>query len=284
MRKYRVSRFKELIFPRELIIDKFHVLSRKRHFPAFWRVDEESIPLSKLASIQISRGFFFSKIIIENAGGPYPIVVNGLWNSKAHEARDLLEMIEREMAKPGEDRNLETLVEESGGDGNPGGNRPRSEGPQSGGGGPDHDLPPSQPTSDTQSRSKEDSNRPSAVHRASIAGGKRSGKIGEVPENWSPPPPWMPRPKEGPAESLDDSIREVDPVEFLNRTAVGTAVDERKPCDGNAVRSLVNFWDNAKSSAGNSIDGITGWWKRTKTAFTEEMNDRPRPRRCRKLY
>ena len=97
MRKYRASRLKQLIFPQELIIDKYHVLSRKRHFPAFWTVNEESIPLSKLASIQIHRGLFFSKIIIENAGGPYPIILDGLWNRQASEARDLLEMIEREM-------------------------------------------------------------------------------------------------------------------------------------------------------------------------------------------
>jgi hypothetical protein len=97
MRKYRVSRFKQFIFPQELIIDKYHVLTRKRHFPSFWLVTEESIPLSKLASIQIHRGFLFSKLIIENSGGPYPIVVEGLWNRAAREARDILERIEREM-------------------------------------------------------------------------------------------------------------------------------------------------------------------------------------------
>lgn len=97
MRKYRASRLKQLIFPQELIIDKYHVLSRKRNFPAFWQVREESIPLSKLASIQIYRGLFFSKLIIENSGGPYPIILDGLWNRAATEARDLLEMIEREI-------------------------------------------------------------------------------------------------------------------------------------------------------------------------------------------
>ncbi|MCX6644831.1 MAG: hypothetical protein NTY09_00515 [bacterium] len=97
MRKYRASRLKQLIFPQELIIDKYHVLSRKRSFPAFWLVREESIPLSKLASIQILKGMFFSKLIIENAGGPYPIVLDGLWNRSANEARELLEMIEREI-------------------------------------------------------------------------------------------------------------------------------------------------------------------------------------------
>lgn len=111
MRKYRVSRFKQFIFPQELIIDKYHVLTRKRHFPSFWLVTEESIPLSKLASIQIHRGFVFSKLIIENSGGPYPIVVEGLWNGAAREARDILERIEREMQAGSE---VEELVDDDG--------------------------------------------------------------------------------------------------------------------------------------------------------------------------
>jgi hypothetical protein len=106
MRKYRASRLKQLIFPQELIIDKYHVLSRKRSFPAFWQVREESIPLSKLASIQILKGMFFSKLIIENAGGPYPIILDGLWNRSASEARELLEMIEREIVDTDDVTNL----------------------------------------------------------------------------------------------------------------------------------------------------------------------------------
>ena len=99
MKKFRVSRWRQMIWPQELYIDKYHVLAKKRHFPAFWRVTEESIPLSKLASIQIHRGFLFSKIIIENSGGPFPIIVNGLWNGQASEARFILEKIEQEMQK-----------------------------------------------------------------------------------------------------------------------------------------------------------------------------------------
>ncbi len=136
MRKYRVSRFKQLIFPQELIIDKYHVLSRKRHFPAFWRVTEESIPLSKLASIQVHRGLFFSKLIVENSGGPYPIIVDGLWNRTAGEARDLLEMIEREIQKR---EDVAGLVGDAEG---------QSPGPLPGGRGPEpqmHSPPPPPP-------------------------------------------------------------------------------------------------------------------------------------------
>ncbi len=166
MRKYRVSRFRELIFPKELIIDKYHVLSRKRHFPAFWRVNEESIPLSKLASIQIHRGLLFSKIIIENAGGPYPIIVNGLWNPKAREARDLLELIEREIAKA---QDVSFLVGDeedeptrgTGGAGPPGGYHGSS------GGGEDHRVP-SPPTPPASPSTPENERRnPSAAYDTS---------------------------------------------------------------------------------------------------------------------
>ena len=95
LRKYRVSRWKQLIFPQELIIDETHVLTRKRHFPAFWVMKEESIPLSKVASIQIIRGLFFSTLVIENSGGPFPITLNGLYNNKASEVRKTLETYER---------------------------------------------------------------------------------------------------------------------------------------------------------------------------------------------
>ena len=94
-KKYRVTRWRQLIFPQELIIDEAHVLTRKRHFPAFWIIKEESIPLSKVASIQILRGLFFSTIVIENSGGPFPIAVHGLPNRKALEVRKTLETYEK---------------------------------------------------------------------------------------------------------------------------------------------------------------------------------------------
>ena len=94
-RKYRVTRWHQIVFPQELFIDETHVMTRKRHFPAFWIVKEESIPLSKVASIQIIRGLLFSAIIIENSGGPFPIAIKGFANHKAAEIRKVLETYER---------------------------------------------------------------------------------------------------------------------------------------------------------------------------------------------
>jgi len=91
IRKFRTTRWMQLIFPQELIIDQAHVLTRKRHFPAFWIIKEESIPLSKIASIQITRGLLFSSVVIENSGGPFPITIRGIPNRKALLIRRTLE-------------------------------------------------------------------------------------------------------------------------------------------------------------------------------------------------
>lgn len=90
-KKFRVTRWKQPIFPKELIIDECSVLTRKRKFPAFWIVKEESIPLRSVASIQISRGLLFSSLLIENSGGPYPIKIEGIPNKYASEIRRFIE-------------------------------------------------------------------------------------------------------------------------------------------------------------------------------------------------
>ena len=93
-KKFRVTRWKQLIFPKELIIDECSVLTRKRKFPAFWIVREESIPLRSVASIQISRGLLFSSLLIENSGGPYPIQISGIPNKYVASIRRCIESYE----------------------------------------------------------------------------------------------------------------------------------------------------------------------------------------------
>ena len=89
--KFRVTRWKQPIFPKELIIEDSSVLTRKRKFPAFWIVKEESIPLRSVASVQISRGLLFSSLLIENSGGPFPIQIDGIPNKYVREIRRLIE-------------------------------------------------------------------------------------------------------------------------------------------------------------------------------------------------
>jgi hypothetical protein len=100
MSRYVASRWvmkKHLIFPQESFVEKFHVRTRKRRFPLFWILNEESIPLTKIASIKIHKGLFFSDIIIENSGGDYPIRIDGLTNKVARRFRDDLESRERDL-------------------------------------------------------------------------------------------------------------------------------------------------------------------------------------------
>lgn len=275
MRKFRSSRWKQLIFPHELIIDKFHVLARKRHFPAFWRVTEESIPLSKLASIQIHRGFLFSKLIIENSGGPFPIIVRDLWNGTARQARDLLELIEREMMRSND---IAKLVNE-GGDyrGNPPG-----DGGGSGGGGSPRDNSPTDENrynaysienfsarSGNTSNISRDRNQssifiteaartyPPIIHTtasaASHAESKTSRNFGDLPSNdWNPPAPWNPVPLANAQVKQPEETREINPVEFLNTetklTTQSTALETRPDKSRQtAVEQLANWWQKALS-------------------------------------
>ena len=89
MSRYVASRFvlKHLIFPRVVIIEAFHVRTLKRRFPWFWIVNEQSISLSKVASIKLHKGLLFSDIVIENSGGDYPIKIEGLSNNTAKKFR-----------------------------------------------------------------------------------------------------------------------------------------------------------------------------------------------------
>jgi len=97
MSRYVASRFilKQLIFPQNVFIEELHVRTRKRHFPLFWIVNEQSISLSKVASIKLNKGLFFSDVIIENSGGDYPIRIEGLSNGAARRFRHDLETRER---------------------------------------------------------------------------------------------------------------------------------------------------------------------------------------------
>jgi len=100
MSRYVASRWvmrKHLIFPQETFVEKFHVRTRKRRFPWFWIVNEESIPLTKIASIKVHKGLLFSDVIIENSGGDYPIRIDGLSNRIARKFRDDLEGKERDL-------------------------------------------------------------------------------------------------------------------------------------------------------------------------------------------
>ncbi|HYE78868.1 MAG TPA: hypothetical protein VEI97_12860 [bacterium] len=94
---YRTTRLAagQLIFPQQLIFDAHHVLTRKRKFPLWWIVHEESIPYAKIGSVSLKRGLMYSTVEIENTGGVDPIVFKGIGNQQALEVRDLIERMTR---------------------------------------------------------------------------------------------------------------------------------------------------------------------------------------------
>jgi hypothetical protein len=106
MSRYIASRFvlRHLIFPQNVLIEDYHVRTTKRRFPWFWIVDEQSISLSKVASIKLHKGLFFSDVVIENSGGDFPIKIEGLTNFRARQFRQELERHERKLMDHPQDK------------------------------------------------------------------------------------------------------------------------------------------------------------------------------------
>ena len=61
-----------------------------RHRRNLFHRDEISISLSKVASVHIKTGFFFSDIIIESTGGTDPLLSHGHTKGDAHRIKDLV--------------------------------------------------------------------------------------------------------------------------------------------------------------------------------------------------
>lgn len=53
--------------------------------------NEESIPISKVASVHISTGMIWSDIVVESTGGTDPITSHGHSKKDAQRIRDLIE-------------------------------------------------------------------------------------------------------------------------------------------------------------------------------------------------
>ena len=75
------------IFPTRIEVTPERVARIK---PRWIGVSEESIPISKIASVSISTGLIFSSIRIESAGGATPIVSDGHTKGDALALRDLI--------------------------------------------------------------------------------------------------------------------------------------------------------------------------------------------------
>jgi hypothetical protein len=76
------------LFPTRLVISPQRVSRVKSRL---FGSNEESIAMSKIASVHISTGVFWSEIVIESTGGTDPITSHGHRKKDAQKIRDLIE-------------------------------------------------------------------------------------------------------------------------------------------------------------------------------------------------
>ena len=64
--------------------------------PRLFGSNEESIPISKVASVNIATGLIWSDIRIDSSGGSNPILSHGHGKADARRIRDLIENLQKE--------------------------------------------------------------------------------------------------------------------------------------------------------------------------------------------
>ena len=75
-------------FPTRLVVSPQRVSRVK---PRLFGSNEESIAMSKVASVHINTGVFWSEIVVESTGGTDPITSHGHRKRDAQRIRDLIE-------------------------------------------------------------------------------------------------------------------------------------------------------------------------------------------------
>jgi hypothetical protein len=81
-----------LLFPTRIEVSPERVLRIK---PRAFGQDEESVAISKVASVQISTGLIFSDIRIDSAGGSNPLLSHGHTKADARRIRELVEQYQQ---------------------------------------------------------------------------------------------------------------------------------------------------------------------------------------------
>lgn len=89
-RIFKASRWTRgnFLFPTRIEVGPERVLRIK---PRFFGSSEESVPINKVASVQISTGVFWSDIRIDSTGGSNPILSHGHSKSDAVVMRNMIE-------------------------------------------------------------------------------------------------------------------------------------------------------------------------------------------------
>jgi hypothetical protein len=81
------------LFPARLEVSRDRVARVK---PSFWGSNEESVAMSKVASINIDSGAIWSDIRIDSTGGTNPILSHGHRKADAQEIRALIERFQKD--------------------------------------------------------------------------------------------------------------------------------------------------------------------------------------------
>ena len=95
---FRASRWTRgnLLFPTYIEVSDKSVSRRKR---SWFRVDEMSMSLSKVASVHIKTGLIWSEILIESSGGTDPLSSHGHQKADALRIKELIENAQAELAR-----------------------------------------------------------------------------------------------------------------------------------------------------------------------------------------
>src|SRR5882724_9908517 len=84
------------LFPTYIEVSDKSVSRRKR---SWFRLDEMSMSISKVASVHIKTGMIWSEILIESSGGSDPIASHGHRKADARRIKELIETAQGEMAR-----------------------------------------------------------------------------------------------------------------------------------------------------------------------------------------
>jgi hypothetical protein len=89
------------LFPTVIEITDTAVIRRKR---SWFRRDEMSISISKVASVHIRTGVFFADVLIESTGGTDPMKSHGHRKADAVRIRDLIQAAQGNLSAQPQDR------------------------------------------------------------------------------------------------------------------------------------------------------------------------------------
>src|SRR5690349_14390935 len=87
------------LFPTRLVVDERTVMRRKR---SWLSVNEESVGMRNVATVNITTGVLWSDIRIESSGGSDPLESHGHTKSDARRVKELIEGYQAKLASSGE--------------------------------------------------------------------------------------------------------------------------------------------------------------------------------------